>query len=183
MSINISYYNKYKKIKSSGSYKQLTWRGKRKDLTEKYSWAIPNNLSIRFLADESNIEPIIEIGAGNGYWAHKVQEQGGEIIPIDIKRYDNTWTDVIIASYDSLNESRVNRILLCWPPANSSMAIDSVKHLKPTYIYFVGVKNSSITGNIDFYNYIDTQFREVKTINIPSWSNNNVKLTKYKKIP
>lgn len=35
-------------------------------LVEKFAWAIPDNRSLRIIAEFS---PIVEIGAGKGYWA------------------------------------------------------------------------------------------------------------------
>lgn len=179
MCLDISYYEEYKRVISSGSYKQKTWRGERGELTQKFAWAVPNEECVRYLANESKNEPIIEIGAGNGYWSYNIQKVGGEIIPIDIKDYDDSWTDVIIGSHRSLDSSKINKIMLCWPPAKSPMALKTVKSLKPQDVYFVGVKNSSITGDTEFHEYLSSNFEAVNEINVPSWSTRNVKLIKY----
>jgi hypothetical protein len=53
----------------------------RHNLTVKYSWAVPDEGAILYLA---GLGPIIEVGAGTGYWASLIAAAGGDIIATDI---------------------------------------------------------------------------------------------------
>ena len=57
-------------------------------LTPKYAWAIPTEEAIKLIVSYS---PLVEIGAGGGYWAWCIQQMGGDIIAYDIKPYSNYW--------------------------------------------------------------------------------------------
>jgi hypothetical protein len=50
-------------------------------LLQKFAWAIPDEKALRILQQFS---PIIEMGAGRGYWSHLLQQQGVDITPYDI---------------------------------------------------------------------------------------------------
>lgn len=54
----------------------------RENLVREYSFAIPNDEAISTIVYYS---PIIEIGAGSGYWAKLISEAGGDIVAVDNK--------------------------------------------------------------------------------------------------
>src|SRR3954447_23075729 len=45
--------------------------------SDKYAWAVPNEEAIDVLVEHS---PLIEVGAGRGYWARLAAEAGADII-------------------------------------------------------------------------------------------------------
>lgn len=44
----------------------------------------------------AQFSPVVEMGAGKGYWAHLVQKEGGYIMPFDIEvpKKKEAWTKV-----------------------------------------------------------------------------------------
>ncbi len=54
-------------------------------MVSKYSWALPNEELLTEIASRS---PIIEIGAGNGYWASLLSKKGADIIALCAKNRD-----------------------------------------------------------------------------------------------
>lgn len=173
------YYDEFDDIKSKNSYKMKTWRGKRGELTSKYSWAIPNKESLDYLVNQTEDNTIFEIGAGNGYWSYEIQKRGGDIIPIDIDPHEKCWTDVIAGSYDCLKVNKVNQVLLCWPPSDHPMASNTLEHLVPNIVHFIGIENSNITGNEKFHKILKNKYKNSKVIELPYWSNKNNKLVTY----
>ena len=59
---------------------------------KKYSWAIPNEKSIKVL---SNFSPLIELGCGKGYWSRLLQNKGIDITPVNNIKPKNPWTEVL----------------------------------------------------------------------------------------
>lgn len=51
------------------------------ELEERYAWAIPDDRALRILEEFS---PVIEIGAGRGYWAHLLRERGVDTLAYDM---------------------------------------------------------------------------------------------------
>ena len=49
-------------------------------LTGEFAWAIPDERAIRIL---KHFSPIVEVGAGKGYWASLLKKAGGDILAYD----------------------------------------------------------------------------------------------------
>jgi len=62
-------------------------------LIKKYAWAIPDEKALKIVAE---FGPIIELGAGLGYWAWLLQQRGVDIIAFDkyTSKDNGAWTDV-----------------------------------------------------------------------------------------
>ena len=115
----------------------------RYELIKKYAFAVPTFEILNIIKE---LSPIIEICAGNGYWAFMLNQLGCDIIaydkypPGDIVFpfsnfahnywFDEEWYpvekgDATIASYFP------NRTLfLCWPEPQNSMAFDALYSYK-----------------------------------------------------
>ena len=63
------YYNLWKKNQNNHLLRQK--------LVRKFAWAIPDQKAINLCCKYS---PLIEIGAGTGYWASLISKQNGKII-------------------------------------------------------------------------------------------------------
>jgi hypothetical protein len=77
-------------------------------LLQKYAWAIPDRKALGIL---QRFSPIVEMGAGKGYWAHLLQQQGVEITVGSHGRH--TWSCVgveIFAAASDLETFRTSVI-------------------------------------------------------------------------
>jgi hypothetical protein len=107
-------------------------------LCEKYSWAIPNNRALNILASFS---PLIEIGAGKGYWASLLREQD-----IDIVAYDKTvdedqcWTEVKVGGPKKLASPKADgrTLFLCYPDDSQNLGLKCLNEFRGDYIIHVG---------------------------------------------
>lgn len=66
-----------------GLYKKFDDAMDRSKLVRVYTWSIPDPLSVAFVVKALNGRPMVEIGAGTGYWGWLMQQHG-----IDVKLYD-----------------------------------------------------------------------------------------------
>lgn len=115
----------------------------------RWSWAVPSNKVICQLAA---LGPLVEVGAGTGYWARLITDAGGDIVAFDerpptapemtadleqflkdrdrwpdgVNRfhpYASTWFDVEAADGVEAAAAHPNRTLvLCWPPYGDDFA-------------------------------------------------------------
>lgn len=60
-------------------------------LSEEYAWAIPDTRALNIL---SKFAPLVEIGAGKGYWGSLLAKKGVDIICVDKYVPEKTWTEV-----------------------------------------------------------------------------------------
>lgn len=109
------------------------------DLSVKYAWACPDSKAIRIL---HNFSPLIEIGAGRGYWAAMLQRIGTDIIPFDnypVKDSLN-WTVVHKGGPEQIQTpvATGRNLFLCYPDEDESIAVVCLENFKGTYVVHVG---------------------------------------------
>jgi hypothetical protein len=102
----------------------------RLELAQRYSYVIPD---ARSLAVVGALGPIVEMGAGTGYWASRLIAHGVDIVAFDQAPPDGeapnryhaptpTWTDVVRGDQTLLRDYADRTLFLCWPPRFSSLA-------------------------------------------------------------
>lgn len=116
-------------------------------LIDKYSWAIPNQRALRII---SHFSPIIEVGAGKGYWASLLRQMGVDIAAFDRHCYNNPakpgrktpklWTTVNKGDARMLSKEcyRNHTLLLCYPDEDCSMSMDCMERYDGEYIIHIG---------------------------------------------
>jgi hypothetical protein len=149
----------------------------RRVLAEKYSYAIPNEEAIREVV---RLSPIVEIGAGTGYWASLINSAGGVVVA-----YDKAPVNSKIKNYYKFTDQhfRVKRggpsvlsrypdhtLLLCWPPYGKPMAKDCLNLYKGNTVVYVGEGDSGCTGDEKFHDALEAEWVLKKEIDIPQWS-------------
>jgi hypothetical protein len=101
---------------------ETTRRGdERGRLTNRYAYACPDSQLIEDLSSH----PVVELGAGSGYWARLVHDRGGEITPLDNASWhsasDGLWFPVERGDETRLTEF-VDRTLLIVMPGRPGNA-------------------------------------------------------------
>jgi hypothetical protein len=101
----------------------------RLDLAQRYSYVVPDALLVRALCD---LGPLVEMGAGTGYWAHRLRAEGADVIAFDQAPTDGDtpnryhgqtarWTEVLQGDHTVLAGHSDRALFLCWPPLFSSL--------------------------------------------------------------
>lgn len=157
----------------------------RHDMCREYAFAIPTKEAIKEI---SKYSPIIEIGAGSGYWASLLKKQGAEVLAYDKYPKDNKYkftkkyTDVSKGSEEilkSLNPSY--SLLLCWPNFDNDFAYNSLKLFKGKNLIYIGEGNGGCTGDDNFHNLLDKKWNLIKQLDIPQWDGIHDKIMIYKR--
>lgn len=146
---------------------------KRREMIQKYSFAIPDDIALQKLVEYS---PVIEIGAGLGYWANLVNEMGGKAICYDddsweLSKMQKPYTKIHPMSKLNKDDFSVSSLFLCWPPMEK-MSEDYLKmYIKnggKTVIY-VGEGWGGCTANDDFFEILENNFKIKLRHKIPQW--------------
>jgi hypothetical protein len=98
-------------------------------LAQRYSYVFPDDRSLAALA---RLGPLVEMGAGTGYWAYRLRALGADVVAFDQAPPDGarpnryhattpTWTEVVAADHTILTRYSDRALLLCWPPLFSSL--------------------------------------------------------------
>lgn len=101
----------------------------RLELAQRYAYVFPDAPLVTALYE---LGPLVEIGAGTGYWARKLRDIGADILAFDKappngdvpNRYHSrapTWTEVEPGDHTVLTAHSERALFLCWPPLFSSL--------------------------------------------------------------
>jgi len=111
---------------------------KRGELISRYAFPIPTPDIVEQIVRRS---PLIEIGAGSGYWALCLREAGADIIACDIRPpgeelpwdplagnrwFEDEWFNVTEGDASMAGRHPERSLFLCWPPLHDPMAMDAL---------------------------------------------------------
>jgi hypothetical protein len=143
---------------------RLTFRHR---AVENYAWAVPDERAINVIAKHS---PLIEIGAGTGYWAWLLRQRGADILAYD-KRGENEvviqWTEVLKGTPTELQHHPDRTLFLCWPPYDDAMAYDCLVAYQGRCLIYVGEGAGGCTGDEAFHDELERGWEETEEYNIP----------------
>lgn len=160
----------------------------RDKLTSKYAWAVPDDKAIELIVRYS---PIVEIGAGTGYWASLIQAQGGVVFPFDshvpgVKtnpyRHAVTYTSVLTGSIEVLDKLSNFALFLCWPPYDDSFAYDALKRYRGDTLIYIGEDAYGCTANMAFFDEVSKHWLSIEEHRLPQWDGIHDYLNIYKRI-
>lgn len=168
----------------------LDWVHRNK-LVQKYSFAIPNQDAIRTLVE---LSPIVEIGAGSGYWAHLISEMGGVVKAFDrvgigykpiegvpnIWQWKKQWFPVIMSTETRVRFHPNHTLFLCWPYM-CPMAYNALRLYQGQAVVYVGEPKDGNCAETDFFELLEKDWEKVKTVNIPQWYGMNDVMFVYKR--
>jgi hypothetical protein len=127
------------------------------DLARQYAWGIPTPGDLQWIARCLNGRPVVEVGAGTGYWASQLSQHDVDVVAFDVRAGDddNPWCDPVQyhpvrhGTADQVSEHPTRALLLCWPPHNDPMAADALRAYGGDLLVYVGVRGCC--ANAQFY--------------------------------
>jgi hypothetical protein len=142
-----------------------------------YAYAIPSPETIGWMSRFCGTRPIVELGAGRGYWARQLSDAGllveaYELEPPDkienvsfprAKGQVDVWYPV-----GSIDEARVDErsdyvLLLCWPPGwGNTMASDALATFERAggnQIVYIGEPKGGKTGDDAFFDALSARWK------------------------
>ena len=142
-----------------------------------FAYAIPNDEALSTLAA---LAPLIEIGAGNGYWAWLLRKMGVDVYASDsmpiasgtnpwfgpIRRL---WTEVCEGDAKAVAEHPARTLFMCWPPHDMPMGSAALEQYKGKTLVYVGHCASGNTGDPEFHVMLDRFWQLEKVVVIPCW--------------
>jgi hypothetical protein len=151
------------------AYAQMT-------LQAMYAYAIPAPTTVRWAAEFCSGQPVVELGAGRGYWASQLSQAGLQVNAYDVEPPDTavnvsfdraagqrdiwfpvgTMDDAVFRS-----DGRADRVLfLCWPPGwGNAMASETLADFTKaggTRMIYIGEPKGGKTGNDDFFDRLSS---------------------------
>ena len=144
----------------------------RAELVARYAFAVPDDRTIAFI---SACSPLVEIGAGSGYWAWCLAQAGADIIAVDNRPpddapalatapgdtdnawFDDEWFPVTPGDESAAGVHAERTLFLCWPDPRSYMARNALVSYRAgggRRLIYLGDPASS--GDPDFHALLDS---------------------------
>lgn len=138
---------------------------------KKYSFTILTSYAVYTIKKYS---PLVEVGCGGGYLSWELRRFGIDIIATDPKNQwkQTTWLNDIkkISGVEAIKKFSDRNVLMSWPYFKGSWFLNTIKEMKSQYLIYCGEGYGGCCGTNNFFHHIMNNFKEVKTIEIPSFA-------------
>ncbi len=119
-----------------------------------FSWAIPNQKAIETCAKYG---PLVEIGAGRGYWARCIMKLGVYVLPFD-NMADNWnkethWATILDGSWERA-EILDHTLLMSWPPYDNELAYKALNRYKGDIFIYIGEGRGGCNAEDKFFDLL-----------------------------
>ena len=141
------------------------------DLQGKFAYAIPNQEAINTLV---GLSPLVEIGAGTGYWASLLTQAGADIICYDEQPGFNHWCKhdpyhaIAVGGPEQIALHADRTLFLCWPPM-SPMASQALQQYQGRHVAYIGEPEGGCTANDEFFMLLGQAWQERCHVDLPQW--------------
>lgn len=134
--------------------------------------------------------PIVEVGAGTGYWSALLQAAGLDVIGTDANVGASGYGFRIASRHPLVQMSAAeavvaypNRDVFCsWPAYDEPWALAAVRKIQPgRHFAYIGEGRGGCTGTDGLFHYLSTRFDEVEQVAIPQFPGLNDWLTIYRR--
>lgn len=150
----------------------------RQAFQDAYAWGIPSVAAIAALVEAA---PLVEIGAGRGYWARLVEACGGVVHAYDATPPEWTYTDVQEGSPECIQEHPEATLFLAWPPLGSAMDVECLNSYTGDTLFYHGEVGDA-TGSQEAATRLRENWRKVKTIETPQFMGGHDALYKFERV-
>ncbi len=140
-----------------------------------FGFAVPDERAIRTIA---SLGPVVEMGAGRGYWAWCLKQVGCDIIAYnedvppqwgEFALHDYLYHPVEVGTPEILREHGDRTLLLVWPPYDEPMASDCLRNWTGKYVCYVGEGYGDCTGDDTYHETLDRCFTLVDHFPLSTW--------------
>jgi len=123
--------------------------------------------------------PILEVGAGSGYWAMELQKAGIDVIATDPRagdsEYSKRWNIPYLeieklTGVKAVKKYLYRNLLMVWPCYNRPWAYQTLIDFRGKYFIYVGEGDGGCTADDKFHEYLESDFQEVEKIHIPQFN-------------
>ena len=176
-----------------GLYQMLGVRQRRQELVQLCAWAIPTEAALETLA---RYAPLIDCGAGMGYWAALLQARGADALGCDLhppggkaanafhRRQRAPWTQVHrLSAVDAVRRHPRHALMLCWPPYEDDVAsYAALRAYAGDIAIHIGESNGA-SGSVRFHRELALNWTLEEEVDLPHWPRLDDRLRVYRRNP
>ncbi len=152
----------------------------------RYGYGVPCREVLDLIA---RYGPLLELGAGNGFWSFWLRRKGCDVIATDPKEGGmhnrNNWlSDLVeVGAVEALGMYPGRNVLMVWPHYHSTWPSDVVQRMKPGQVLcYVGERPFGCCAPLTFFSSLKRNgFGMLHRRRTPSWDKVTDYLTVYRK--
>lgn len=164
---------------------------RRRELASLFSWAVPTDAALEVLA---RYAPLVECGAGMGYWLALLNARGVDAIGYDRARPGKenayhrharqAWTKVARATSIKAAQRHPERsLLLCWPPYDDDAAsYGALRAYRGDVVIHIGEREGA-TGSVRFHRELALNWTLAEELELPHWPRLQDRVMVYRRNP
>ncbi|WP_326557600.1 class I SAM-dependent methyltransferase [Micromonospora sp. NBC_01796] len=162
-----------------GLARVLDLPGRRRELAGRLAWAMPSEAALALVADHS---PVLDGGAGTGYWAALLHHRGADVRAVDASppagggnRYHpanaRRWAPVErLDTVAAVRGDPHRTLLLCWPPPDDDTGgYLAVRAYRGDTLLYVGGDRDGPTGTTRLHRELALNWTPTEDLGLPSW--------------
>jgi hypothetical protein len=163
---------------------------RRRELASLFSWAIPTEEALDLLG---RYAPLVECGAGMGYWSALLRSRGVDALAYDAappgaqnsyhRCARQPWTTVLRASsVDAARRHPDRTLVLCWPPYDDDAAsYAALRAYRGEVVIYIGEPGEGATGSVRFHRELGLNWTLAEGIELPHWPRLRDRLMVYRR--
>jgi hypothetical protein len=156
------------RIRHTLEFDTIDWR---EECICKFGFSIPCAEVIEAVVPES---PLLEVGAGTGYWTKILKDAGADIVATDIDVWEKSGllfgvdvkkmsAPVAVKVYPKRN------VFMSWPSLNMSWPLEAAREIRPGRLLFYLGEWMGATANDDFHEFVEENFEDRGAVEVPKW--------------
>lgn len=157
---------------------------RRRELAALFAWAIPDEGALAVLGGYG---PLLECGAGTGYWAALLRARGGDVIASDLdpRSRRRSWSAVQAADAVASVRAHRDRVLfLCWPPYDDDRAsYTALRAYRGDVLVYAGGGPDGPTGTVRLHRELTLNWHPAEQAALPTWPGLRDRLVVYRRNP
>ena len=158
----------------------LGLRERRREMAALFSWAIPSGPALEMLG---RYGPLVDGGAGTGYWAALLAAAGADVVAFDLAPPSGAvanpyhpgrrtaWHGVQpLSTIDAVRRNPDRTLLMVWPPhGDDESGYRAVRAYRGHVLLLVGEGADGATGSVRLHRELELNWRPIATVAIPRW--------------
>lgn len=149
----------------------------REHLVRLFSHAVPNDEAIQAIGELQL--PVLEIGAGSGYWAALIARAGVPVRAVEPAKWSHYWAPVHEGDYKEVADPEYAAValMLCWPP-EGDIASRCLHMYSGKRVIYIGEPQGGQCADDRFFLMLE-EWALIKEVAIPQWPGCNDRLQIY----
>lgn len=140
-----------------------------------YGFSIPCVEAVQMIAA---LSPLVEVGAGSGYWSKLLKAAGADIIATDLGKqsgYSKAWLEMAahvekMSASDAVLRWPERNVFVSWPSYDEAWAGEMAAKMQPgRMLVYIGESKHGCTADAGFFDLLRDGFEKVDSMAIPHW--------------